>query len=58
MEQKIKALLEIFSKEGYDREEIHIQYDDLLEKFILNYDESLIPLMKELIEAEKYFWYA
>lgn len=58
MEERIKSLLEIIQSKKYDSEIAHGQYDDLLEKFILNYDVSLVPLMKKLIEAEKDFWYA
>lgn len=58
MKEKIEELLKTIKAGRYDNENTHVEYDSLLEEFILNYDESLLPLMKELIEAEKEFWYA
>lgn len=58
MKEKIEAMIAIIKSGTYDNEIIHCEYDSLLENFILNYNESLLPLMKELITLEKEFWYA
>jgi hypothetical protein len=42
---------------NYDPESMHQRYDSLLKDFILNYDESLLSLMKKLIELDKTLWY-
>lgn len=57
MEERIKKLLAEI-KTGYDPETTHWEYDKVLEEFALNYNEQLLPLIKELISAEKDFWYA
>lgn len=58
MKEEIEDLIKRLQEGGYDQEIVHTEYDDLLEKFILNYDESLLGLMKVLISLEKEFWYA
>lgn len=58
LEQEIKDLIAELDAPNYDNEGAHVRYDDLLEKFILNYDPALLPLMRRLIELEKDFWYA
>lgn len=58
MEQEIRDMINVISSGRYDNEAVHGDYDALLEKFILYYDESLVPLMKKLMELEKDFWYA
>jgi hypothetical protein len=42
MKKQIEDLIKVLQSEGYDNEEVHCEYDAILEKFILN----------------KEFWYA
>lgn len=58
MREKIIKLIDIIQSKKYDNEDIHAQYDRLLEEFILKFDVNLWPLMRELIRLEKDFWYA
>jgi uncharacterized protein YdcH (DUF465 family) len=58
MEQEIRDMIKVLKSNDYDQERLHGEYDELLEKFILNYNEDLVPLMKVLIELEKHFWWA
>lgn len=59
MEERIRLMIYTLQTGDFlDREELHMQYDKLLEEFILNYDERLVHLMKELVTTEKHFWYA
>lgn len=58
MKQEILDLIDTIANTNYDNEGVHGFYDSLLERFILNYDPELLPLMKQLIELEKDFWYA
>lgn len=59
MKERIKDMIHILRMDDFeDREQVHIDYDKLLEELLLNYDEKLFPLIKELIYTEKHFWYA
>lgn len=58
MEKEIKELIRLLKNGAYDVEILHDRYDRLLERFVLYYDESLLPIMEELIFLEKDFWYA
>ena len=58
MKERIEKILSEFKLGKYDVEKIHWEYDQLLEDFILDFDESLIVLMKELVSLEKELWYA
>lgn len=58
MKERIEQMIKVIKSNVYDPEAIHGDYDKLLQEFILNYDAELLPLVKELIELQKEFWYA
>lgn len=58
MKERILVMIEEIKSGFYDQEIMHGSYDTLLEEFILNYDESLLSLMQQLIVLPKEFWYA
>lgn len=58
MKERIENLLNQYKSRVYDTEIAHGMYDEILQDFVLNYDESLLPIIKELIEVEKDLWYA
>lgn len=58
MKEEIIDLILVLATDNYDREKVHLQYDQLLEKFILNYEARLAPLMRKLIKMPKNFYYA
>lgn len=51
-------MIKTLASGNYDNEVAHLDYDSLLEDFILNYDAELVPMMKLLIAQSKDFWYA
>lgn len=58
--EQVEDLIKDLQSNNYDPERAHIQYDALLEEFILNYNEALLPLMRKLIDSARKvsFWYA
>lgn len=57
MKKRINEMIAQIKTGNYDPESMHQRYDSLLKDFILNYDESLLSLMKKLIELDKTLWY-
>lgn len=58
MKERIERLIDIYKQELYDIEMSHIEYDSILEDFVLNYDPQLLPLISALIAVDKKMWYA
>lgn len=58
MKERIEGMIKTLASGNYDNEVAHLDYDSLLEDFILNYDAELVPMMKLLIAQSKDFWYA
>jgi hypothetical protein len=57
MKKEIEDMILVIKSGRYDNCGVHIKYDELLERFIINYDAELLPLITVLINIEKDFWY-
>lgn len=58
LKEKAEKLLAELKSGRYDNEGAHGEYEEILERFAMNYDESLLPIIQQLIVQEKVFWYA